>query len=199
MEDIIELIRENYPIILEVIGLILGLCYLYYEYKASKWVWLFAILMPMISLYVYYHRGIYADFGINIYYLITAIYGFVVWSIGGKSGSGVRITHASKTVKWVCGAIALVLWVVIYYILVNFTDSNVPVPDAFTTSLSMVGSWMLARKYVEQWLVWVVVDVVSVGLFIYKGIYPYALLYSIYSVIALMGYRKWKKLMLTQA
>lgn len=194
----IDFIKENYSLILEITGLLLGLCYLYYEYKASKWVWLFAIVMPVISMYVYFHRGIYADFGINIYYLITAVYGFIVWNYGGNSRKGVSISRASARVLIFCAMVAVVLWVMIYFILVKFTDSTVPVPDAFTTALSMVGSWMLARKYVEQWIVWIVVDAVSVGLFLYKGIYPYALLYAVYTVIAFFGYSKWIRLMKEQ-
>ena len=74
------------------------------------------------------------------------------------------------------------------------TDSTVPWWDAFTTALSIVGMWMLARKWLEQWWVWMLVDVVSCGLYIYKGIYFYAALYGIYAVVAWYGYRKWKGL-----
>lgn len=195
MDSIIDFFRENYAIITEITGLILGLGYLYYEYKASKAVWIFAILMPCISMSVYFSRGIYADFGINIYYLITAIYGFIVWHRGGNSKKGVPISVASRQTILGCVCATLIFWVGIYFILVNFTNSNVPIPDAFTTALSMVASWMLARKYTQQWIAWLIVDAVSVGLFIYKGIYFYAALYSIYTVIAWFGYRKWVRIM----
>lgn len=83
--------------------------------------------------------------------------------------------------------------------LINFTNSNVPYWDAFTTALSIVAMWMLARKYAQQWLAWFIVDAVCVGLYFYKGIYFYSLLYAIYTVIALFGYRKWLRLMRTQS
>ena len=79
--------------------------------------------------------------------------------------------------------------------LVSFTNSNVPYWDAFTTALSIVAMWMLARKYAEQWIAWFIVDAVCVGLYFYKGIYFYSALYSVYTVIALFGYRKWLRLM----
>ena len=76
----------------------------------------------------------------------------------------------------------------------EFTDSTVPISDAFTTSLSIVGMYMLARKYVEQWFVWMIVDIASSALYLYKGLYFTAVLYFVYAIIAIFGYRKWKKM-----
>ena len=85
-------------------------------------------------------------------------------------------------------------WAIIYLILKNYTDSNVPVLDAFTNAMSFVGLWALARKYVEQWLFWIFVDAISFYLYIYKGIPFKALLYGLYVCIAIAGYYKWRKL-----
>ena len=86
----------------------------------------------------------------------------------------------------------------IAWVLINFTDSNVPWLDSFTTALSIVGMWMLARKYVEQWFAWILVDIVCCGLYIYKDLYFTSALYGLYSIIAIFGYFKWKKLMSVQ-
>ena len=83
----------------------------------------------------------------------------------------------------------------IAWILIRFTDSNVPWLDSFTTALSIIGMWMLARKYVEQWWAWIVVDVVCCGLYIYKELYFTSALYGLYSIIAIFGYFKWKQMM----
>ena len=83
----------------------------------------------------------------------------------------------------------------IAWILINFTDSNVPLLDSFTTALSIIGMWMLARKYVEQWWAWIGVDAVSAGLYVYKGLDFTAALYALYTIIAIFGYFKWKKMM----
>lgn len=83
----------------------------------------------------------------------------------------------------------------IAWILINFTDSNVPLLDSFTTALSIIGMWMLARKYVEQWWAWIGVDAVSTGLYVYKGLDFTAALYALYTIIAIFGYFKWKKMM----
>lgn len=91
--------------------------------------------------------------------------------------------------------ITIVFFAVISYILIKFTDSTVPLGDSFTTALSIVALWMLARKYVEQWLVWIVVDVICSGLYLYKGLYLTGALFALYSVIAVFGYLKWLRMM----
>lgn len=93
------------------------------------------------------------------------------------------------------GVISAGLLVLIAFILIQYTDSTVPWMDSFTTALSIVAMWMLARKYVEQWLVWIVVDAVSAGLYVYKELYFTAGLYALYTVIAYFGYKEWKRLM----
>ena len=89
----------------------------------------------------------------------------------------------------------MILLIVIVSILIQYTDSTVPWLDSFTTALSIVAMWMLARKYVEQWLIWIVVDTVSAGLYIYKGLYFTAGLYAFYAIIAYFGYKEWRRLM----
>lgn len=178
----------------EIIGLVLGLFYLYYEYHASTLVWLFALLMPMVSMFVYFNAGLYADFSINIYYLGAAVYGLVKWR-GTKQKKGVRIMHIPACVAWASAGVTLLVWVGIYLLLHYFTNSTVPVMDSLTTALSIVGTWMLARKYIEQWIVWILVDAICVGLYIYKEIPFYAVLYAVYTVVAFFGYRKWIRLM----
>lgn len=190
----------TFDLVLEILGFTIGLLYLWWEYHADAKVWIASVVMPAISMWIYYSKGLYADFGINIYYLLIAVYGFVSWTRGSsksKNGS-LRITH----IGWLTGVAAvcatLLLWWFIWWILVTFTDSTVPVADAFTTSLSIVGLWMLARKYVEQWLAWFVVDIVCYALYYYKGINFYCILYGIYTIVALLGFRKWLRMMKSQ-
>ena len=190
----------TFDLVLEILGFTIGLLYLWWEYHADAKVWIASVVMPAISMWIYYSKGLYADFGINIYYLLIAVYGFVSWTRGSsksKDGS-LRITH----IGWLTGVAAvcatLLLWWFIWWILVTFTDSTVPVADAFTTSLSIVGLWMLARKYVEQWLAWFVVDIVCCALYYYKGINFYCILYGIYTIVALLSFRKWLRMMKSQ-
>ncbi len=186
---------------LELLGTAVGIIYLWLEYRASIYLWIAGIIMPAIYIFVYYEAGLYADFGINIYYLLIALYGWIAWKTGftltkKKSKSGeLPISHTPKHMwpRIVAAYIAAQLFIT--WILVEYTDSTVPIADSFTTALSIVGMWMLARKYVEQWWVWCIVDVASTALYIYKELYFTAALYAVYAIIAIFGYRKWKKMM----
>ena len=193
----LEYITSHLDTILEVLGFVTGLCYLWYEYHASARLWIFSIIMPMIGMVLYFNKGIYADFAINIYYFLIAIYGYVAWTFNfsKKQKEELPISRIKLRAAVVCAVVAAVLWLGISYVLRTYTDSTVPYIDAFTTSLSIVAMWMLARKYVEQWLVWIMVDAVSAGLYFYKGIPFYGVLYAIYTAVAYFGYRRWLRLM----
>ena len=111
------------------------------------------------------------------------------------AGGEASITHIPYRVALRWTLIALTLWLVIYLLLVTLTDSRVPIADSFTTALSLVGIWALAHKYIEQWFVWIAVDIVTSALYFYKDIPFKASLYALYVIIAIFGYRKWKKMM----
>lgn len=180
---------------LELIGSLTGLLYLWLELRVSIYLWPVSILMPAIYLFVYYEAGLYADFGINIYYMIAAIYGWWIWAKKSPKTNNSFITETpTHTILPLCIVFAAI-FLIIGWILTNYTDSTVPWTDSFTTAASIIALWMLARKYVEQWLVWMVVDAVSCGLYIYKSLYFTALLYGIYTIIAIFGYYKWKRQM----
>lgn len=184
---------------LEILGTVIGVVYLYLEYRASTWLWLASIAMPAIYLAVYYDAGLYADFGISIYYILASLYGIFCWMKGrGQNDSAERalpITHTPKSFYTPLAIVFLAIFAVIWYILSTFTDSTVPCADAFTTALSIVAMWMLARKFVEQWLVWIAADIACAVLYAYKGLWFTGGLYLAYAVIAVFGYRKWKHLM----
>lgn len=179
---------------LEIIGVIVGLIYLWLEYRASVWLWAASIVMPAIYIFIYAESGFYADMGINIYYLVASIYGWVVWLRRGDDGQPLKITHTPRKMILPLIAVGAIAMVVITYILLNYTDSTVPYGDSFTTALSIVALYMLARKQVEQWLVWLVVDAVSCALYISKGIHLTAALYGLYTILAWVGYRRWLKM-----
>lgn len=182
---------------LEVLGTIVGIIYLIFEIKANPLVWVAGVIMPAISLFVYFNAGLYADFAINIYYLVAALYGLFLWTRGSKSNnkSELPITHTPIKSVTVVVVVSIVLFVVIGKVLQSYTDSNVPWADSFTTALSIVGMWMLAKKYIEQWFVWIVVDAVCCVLYIYKEIPFYAGLYGLYTIVAVYGYMEWKQMM----
>ena len=185
-----DYITENW---LEIVGTIIGFIYLWQEVKASIWLWLTGIVMPAIYTVVFYKSGLYADFGIQIYYIVAAIYGFLFWKFGKKNQDGdqLRIVHTTAKQAAMLCAITAVLFLPIYWILTTYTDSDVPFFDSTTTAMSIVALWMLAKKHVEQWVAWIIIDALSSGLYFYKGIYFTAVLYAVYTVVAVYGYKKW--------
>lgn len=180
---------------LDITTTILGLAYILLEYKASVWMWLVGFMMQALGIVLYYHKGLYADCGMEFYYLAMTVYGYWRWVRGSSEKIELPIRHFPKklVLPWL-GIIGLV-WLIIYLILANFTNSNVPVADSFTTALSIIGIWALAHKYLEQWFIWIAVDVVTCVLYYYKEIPFKASLYGIYVVIAVFGYFKWRKMM----
>lgn len=187
----------------EILGVIIGFIYLWLEYKASIYLWLTSIIMPAIYLFVYFDAGLYADVAINIYYLIIGVYGWMSWRYGISRKNGtekydLKISHTSRR-QWLRLLIAyIVIHFAISFTLINFTDTDVPWFNGLTSALSIIGMWMLAKKLIEQWFVWFVVDILSAVLYFYKGLEPTALLYSVYAIVAILGYKKWNKLLQKQ-
>ena len=179
---------------LEITGTLVGLLYLWFEYRASIWLWVAGIVMPALSLFVYYRAGLYADFGINIYYLLAGVYGWLLWLRGTSGKKELPVIHTPVRQILPLTAVAVGLFFLIAWILIRFTDSTVPWLDSLTTALSIVAMWMLAHKQAEQWWVWIVVDAVSCALYFYKGLPFYAVLYGLYTVIAFFGYFSWLKI-----
>ena len=189
---------------IDLAGLVLGLIYLWLEFKASIWLWLVSVIMPIVHGYLYWERGLYADFGMEVYYVLAAIYGYAMWrwvrTRGKNEKSGENRENGERPITRFplrrvlpVALIGLALWGIIYWVLITWTDSSVPLCDSFTTALSMVALWALAQKYAEQWLLWLVVDAVCAILYIYKQIPFTACLYAFYTVMAVLGYRQWLK------
>ena len=206
---------------LDITTAALGLAYILFEYRASIWMWAVGAVMQVLGIVLYYQKGLYADCGMEFYYLAMTVYGFWRWRtpsplpLNGESGhlssvdegcsqdishsplsgNGKRISHIPPRLAVLWSAIFLVLWALIWWLLTTFTDSTVPVADAFTTALSLVGIWALAHKYLEQWFVWIAVDVVTCWLYFQKDIPFKASLYGLYVVIAIAGYHRWYRQM----
>lgn len=200
---------------LDIVTTILGLIYIVLEYRASIALWVVGIVMPAMDIYLYWSHGLYGDAGMAVYYTLAAIYGYAVWKFGAKwkamikrkgsdkkegasavssSSEDLPITFFPRRLILRTLGFFFLAWAATYYVLVAYTNSTVPLLDAFTNALSFVGLWALARKYVEQWLFWIAVDVVCCYLYVVKGIPFKAGLYGLYVVIAVMGYWKWKGL-----
>ncbi|SNU03925.1 nicotinamide mononucleotide transporter [Prevotellaceae bacterium MN60] len=179
---------------LDIITTILGLIYIWLEYRAHIALWIVGIIMPALDAVLYWNHGLYGDAGMACYYTLAAFYGLFFWKFKKtrKKKEPLPIVYMPRRQYMPTVLFFLMAWGATYYVLIKWTDSTVPVLDAFTNALSFVGLWALARKYVEQWLFWMIVDAVCTLLYIQKGIPFKALLYGLYVVIAIAGYYKWR-------
>ena len=186
----------DWKLILQIAGVVLGLLYLWLEYRADIRLWIVGLAMPVVHGVLYYKSGLYADFAMQAVYIAAGLYGLTAWSRRSKTQpekAAVEIGFAPAR-AWLAAAFAYaVLQGAIYWVLTTFTDSSVPFWDSMTTALCIVAYWMLSRKYVGQWLVWLAVDAITVGLYAYKGIPFTASLYALYCVLAVAGYRRWRR------
>ena len=182
---------------LDILTTVLGLIYIWLEYRVSIALWFVGVIMPALDVWLYWSHGLYGDAGMAVYYTLAALYGFYVWKFKKtrKLKQSLPIIHLPRRQYLPATLFFFFAWGATYYILVTWTNSTVPLLDSFTNALSFVGMWALARKYLEQWLFWIVVDAVCCFLYIQKGIPFKAGLYGLYVVIAIAGYYKWKQML----
>ena len=181
---------------LDITTTLLGLAYILLEVRISLWLFLVGFLMEALDVVLYYDYGLYADCAMEFYYIFMTVYGFINWKWGGgQQKKELPITHFPRRfiLPWAVGVLAA--WALIYFLLTRYTDSTVPVADSFTTAFSLLGAWALARKYVEQWIVWIAVDAVCFALYAYKGLPFKSGLYGLYTLLAIYGYWKWLRQM----
>ncbi len=184
-------------LILQIAGVALGLLYLWLEYRADIRLWIVGLVMPVVHGALYLRAGLYADCAMQVYYITAGLYGWFVWRNAPrrKSPEAGRIVRTPRRIVPALVAVYAAAHALLYLLLARFTNSTVPVWDSFTTALCIVAYWMLSRKYLEQWLVWLVVDLATVGLYLYKEIPLTAGLYALYSALAAAGYLRWRRQM----
>jgi len=176
----------------EILGVIFSILYLFFSIRQNILLWPLGIASALLYMLVFYQSKFYADMGLNGYYVLISIYGWFLWKRGeGKDGSGLPVSRLGKRNAWGLLLITSAVFVGIGQVLARFTDSPVPYWDAFTTAVSFTATWMLARKILENWILWIVVDLVSMGLYLYRGLFPTLLLFGIYTTMAVIGYFKW--------
>ena len=181
---------------IELCGTIFGLIYAWLSIHQSLHTWTAGIITSLLYSWVFFEAKFYAGMGLQCYYLIISVYGLWSWSRGGISTSTDDTLRVSFTNQNLCiklFILNLFLTSLMYYLLGRYTDSPIPFGDAFTTSLSIIATWMLARKKIEHWLIWIFIDLVSCGLYLFRGLYPTVFLFMVYTVMAGIGYYKCRK------
>jgi len=199
IETITNWIIANY---FELLAAGLGFVAIYLQIKQNVWYWMVSIIMVSMYIYIYIDAKLYADMSLQVYYLVISFYGWYIWLFGttiNQHKTTLSVSNSSQKLLGFLSIISVGLFFIIAWFLIQFTNSDLPYWDSFTTSLSFVATWMLARKKIENWLIWIVVDAVSVGIYLYKSLYPTAVLFLFLTVLAWVGYKKWQKDMQVQA
>ena len=185
----------------EIISLITGLIYLFFSIRQNIWLWPVGILASVYAIIVFYHSQLYADMSLNVYYVLVSIYGWYHWLVRKDNAKHSSIKIITLKVRdWIVYLVIVgVLTIGFAELLIHVPQkigikpSSVPWWDAFLTASSIVATWMLARKILEQWLWWIVIDGISIWMLIYKELYFMAALFVVYTFMAVIGYIEWKK------
>lgn len=192
MELLIKWLSDNY---IELLGAILGIAYIFFSIRQSILTWPVGLLTSLLYVWVFFVSKLYADMGLQMYYVAISIYGWYEWLFGNQTNhtESIKVSRINFRMGVILSVVSILLFFVIWYVLKNYTDSPVPMADSLATALSIVATWMLARKILEHWLIWIFVDAFSIGLFWYKDLMPTVVLFLVYTVMAYIGYREWKQ------
>ena len=194
MDGILVFIENNR---VSVIGAVIGLIYLFLEYRANASMWAASIVMAVFYIYIFYTTKLYASMAIYIYFLLASVYGWIVWITRNRdreTGEELISSVERKYILPIITAIILV-FVLIWLILTHFSDNQpvITLGDSLTTSLNIVALWMISRKWAEQWLLVIPANLISSCLLFLQHDVMSGILFFIFFVVSIFGYFNWKK------
>jgi len=168
-----------------------GAVSVYLSARENIWSWPTAILNVGLYIIVFRRTGLYSDMGLQVVYLVLSIYGWYEWLYGGANRSKLTVSRA-RTRDWMLSLpIALIFWIVLARFTARIPGVSFPYLDSGLTTISLVAQWMMTRKIIENWVLWILVDVVYVPMYVVKGLGPTAALYGVFLVLAVIGLRAW--------
>ncbi len=201
--DYLQLLYQNIldSTWLEIVAASSGLISVWYAKKANILVYPIGIVSVLLYVYICFNAQLYADMGINAYYFVFSVYGWIMWSRKDENKEEPPITYCRKKTWFISGALFLISLVIIQILLrifkagdIAYWSTFVPYTDTFTTAVAIIGMWLMAIKKVENWLFWIAADVVSVPLYLYKHLVFTSFQFFVFLILAVMGYIEWKKL-----
>ena len=177
---------------LEVGAFVLSIWMVVANMRVQLIAWPLAIVSSLAYLLLFAHSKLYGEAGLQFLFVVVAAWGWWQWRFGRQAdGAALKVRYLGTRARWLLAAATLAAWPLLGLLLQRVTDTDVPFADALPTAGSVAGQWLLGRQYVENWPVWVAVNVVSIGLFAYKGLWLTVLLYALFALMALVGWRAW--------
>jgi nicotinamide mononucleotide transporter len=179
--------------LLEVMSFVLSIITVLLNIRRNHWAWLFAIISSASYGVVFFHSKLYGDMGLQAVFIVVSVWGWYSWLRGGSGHLPLQVSRLDRA-GWIGAASGWAAgFVLLAAFLMHFTDTDVPYADGFLTAGSLVGTLLLSRKKVENWHAWIVVDILYVGLYLYKDLVLTALLYALFVVMAVIGLRAWSR------
>ena len=178
---------------LETLAVALGMSYLLLAMRENSLCWYCAFFSTAIYVYIFGDVSLYMESALNVYYMGMAVYGWLQWQKGGANHSGVEIVRWTAKHHIICILVILIASVISGYLLSVNTDARLPYLDSFTTWASVLTTVMVARKVLENWLYWIVINSVSIYLYIDRDLDQTAAMFTLYLVLSVLGYVAWKK------
>jgi nicotinamide mononucleotide transporter len=180
---------------LEFLGTTFALTGVYLTAKENVWCWLFGVAGIIIYIYIFFESKLYGDAALQGVYFFLSIYGWYQWEYGDSKYEGLAIT--SNTFQQIFYYIFTGFLIGIFFgwLLNNYTDTDIPYWDGFTTSYSLIATYMMARKYIYHWFFWIIIDLVYLGIYYYKNLYITIFQYSVFCILAMFGYFHWRQKM----
>ena len=176
----------------EIFGLFTGTLSIALLIRQNIWTWPVGIAYTLASLYIFFTAKLYADFALHVLFLIMSSYGWYYWLHGNnRFDSELPVSSESKKVLAISIIICSFIIILTSNLFIIYTDADIPYWDNTTSCLSVLAIWLQSRKKIESWIFWLIIDILSMGIYFYKGLYFYSLLYSIYVVMAFLGYVTW--------
>lgn len=178
---------------LEIIASALGVWAVWLTVRQNRWCWPLGLLMVLMYAWIFYDGKLYSNMLLQAVYAVLQGYGWWQWTRGGSSQTGVQVSRLSQTGILLSLAIGAVAALALGYLMATFTDAAAPWQDATLSTFSLVAQVWMAQKRVECWPLWIVLDLLFVGLFVQQGLYPTAALYGLFTLLAVNGWLTWRR------
>jgi nicotinamide mononucleotide transporter len=195
--------------VIEWLIFIFALVYVILAAIENVWCWLFGILSSALSVYLCYAGHLFLESGLQVFYVFIGIYGWYEWLYGAANRPSLKdnkyneqlrpskselhiISFSLLKISYLI-LIGCVIWIPFGYIAHNYSTQVYPYLDAFITAFSIVATWMTAKKIIQNWIFWLIIDALAIVLYGSRGYYLIALLYAIYTILSIIGYLQWKK------
>jgi nicotinamide mononucleotide transporter len=177
---------------IEIIAALFGLVSVWLTVKENIWCWPTGLVTVFLYIFVFYQARLYSDMILPVIYIFLQIYGWYAWLHGGKDNSELHVSRITSQEIAIWGVVAVAGTFTLGYIMHRYTNAALPYWDASITVMSLIAQWLMAKKVLESWLIWITVDVMAVVVYAIKALYPTTGLYAVFIVLAVLGYVSWK-------